>query len=115
MRSSECVAPVLRHGRAPGVACGVATPQVTPGLIPGRRPARTGRRPLHGRTLCAARSRGEVGQDLALLLKSRVETLQLAAECPGLVQQLPGGGAARDLLRLARRAQALIERLDGRV
>ncbi len=51
------------------------------------------------------RSSGQFGQDLVLLLLMiRVEALECAAERPGLVQQLPGGGAAGDLLRLARRA-----------
>ena len=59
---------------------------------------------------------GLVGEGgVVVVVFGRVEALQLAAERPGLVEQLARGGAARDLLRLARRAQALVERLDRRV
>ena len=60
------------------------------------------RRQRLGRTPRAARSSGEVGHGIVVVvLVLRVEAVLLAAERPGLVQQLPGGGAARDLRRLA--------------
>jgi len=48
---------------------------------------------------------------MLLLFMIRVEALPLAAERPGLVEQLARGGAARDLQRLAGGAQPVVERL----
>jgi len=45
----------------------------------------------------------------------RIAALELGAERPGLVHQLPRGGTARDLHWLAGRAQALVEGPDGRI
>ncbi len=50
-----------------------------------------------------------------LLFVVPVEALLLGAERPGEVEQLARGGAARHFHRRARRAQALVEGLDGRV
>src|SRR4051794_19154064 len=73
-------------------------------------------KPPGPRSLFGHWSSRQFGQGLVLLLLiSRVEALLLAAERPGLVQQLPRGSAARHLLRLAGRAQPLVEGLDGRV
>lgn len=54
-------------------------------------------RPADGRSRYGIRlSSGEVGRGFMLLLfEPRVEALLFAAERPGLVQQLAGGGAAR--------------------
>src|SRR5262245_5207319 len=65
--------------------------------------------------LLRPRSSGQRGQGLVLLLfLIQVEALEFAAERPGLVEQLPRGGAARHLLGLARVAQPLVAGLDRR-
>jgi len=50
-----------------------------------------------------------------LLFMIRVEALEFTTERPGLVEQLPGRGAARHLLRFAGRAEPVVEGLDGGV